>query len=111
MIRRIAVASATLWVTACPLVTYAAPASCESLAKLSFPQVTITTAQEVTSGEFSSPDAGRGPGGGRLTNLPAFCRVALTVAPQIHVEVWLPRDTWNRSYRGEGGGGYAGTIS
>src|SRR5205823_5359522 len=31
--------------------------------------------------------------------------------PQIHIEVWLPKDSWNGSYRGEGGGGYAGSVS
>ena len=88
---------------------HAAPAPCESLATLSLPQATITAAQGITAGEFSA-GAG-GPGGGRLANLPAFCRVALTVQPQIRIEVWLPRDNWNGSFRGEGGGGYAGNIS
>jgi pimeloyl-ACP methyl ester carboxylesterase len=88
---------------------HAAPASsCESLAKLSLPETTITSAQENTTGEFN---AGSGFGGGRLASLPAFCRVALTVQPQIRIEVWLPKDNWNGSYRGEGGGGYAGNIS
>jgi pimeloyl-ACP methyl ester carboxylesterase len=36
--------------------------------------------------------------------------VALTVSPQIRIEIWLPKDTWNGRYRGEGGGGYAGQI-
>jgi pimeloyl-ACP methyl ester carboxylesterase len=35
----------------------------------------------------------------------------LTVAPKIKIEVWLPKDTSNGRYRGEGGGGYAGQIS
>jgi hypothetical protein len=46
-----------------------------------------------------------------LDNLPAFCRVALTVAPQINIEVWLPTDTHNGRFQAVGGGGYAGSIS
>ena len=111
MIRTVVIAFATLLATACPLAAHAAPAVCESLATLSLPEATITAAEDVTSGEFSPPGVGRGPGGGRLTNLPAFCRVALTVTPQIRIEIWLPKDGWNGSYRGEGGGGYAGSIS
>ena len=90
---------------------HAAPAECSSLLKLSLPQATITAAQDVSTGEYAPPAGGFGPGGGRLSDLPVFCRVALTVQPQIHIEVWLPKDNWNGSYRGEGGGGYAGTIS
>jgi pimeloyl-ACP methyl ester carboxylesterase len=111
MIRSVALASATLAFSLHSFAAHAAPASCDSLAKLALPEATVTAAQDVTSGEFAPAEGGRGPGGGRLTGLPPFCRVALTVAPQIHIEVWLPRDTWNGSYRGEGGGGYAGSIS
>ena len=110
MIRRVVLATATVWFAAHACVAHAAPASCESLSKLSLPGTTSITAEEITAGEFAAP-GGRGPGGARLTGLPPFCRVALTVSPQIHIEVWMPKDTWNGSYRGEGGGGYAGTIS
>ena len=42
----------------------------------------------------------------------AFCRVQITVEPQIHIEVWLPpRASWNHRFQAEGGGGYAGVIS
>lgn len=83
-----------------------AAASCESLAALNLPETTVTLAQEVSSGSFTPPG-----GSTPLTGLPVFCRVALTVAPAIHIEVWLPKATWNERYRGEGGGGYAGSIS
>jgi pimeloyl-ACP methyl ester carboxylesterase len=87
----------------------AAPASaavpCAELGSLSLPDTTVTAAEEVATGVFAPPV------GPPLDNLPAFCRVALTVSPQIRIEVWLPRDTWNGRYRGEGGGGYAGQIS
>lgn len=80
-------------------------AACADLVKLALPDTTITSAEEIAAGAYT-------PAGGRpLPNLPAFCRVALTVAPQIRIEVWMPRDNWNGRYVGEGGGGYAGQIS
>ena len=83
----------------------AAATACAELATLSLPQTTVTAALEVQAGNYAPP---QGPA---QADLPAFCRVALTVAPQIHIEIWLPKDTWNGRYRGEGGGGYAGQIS
>src|SRR5262245_17995706 len=83
----------------------AAATACAELATLSLPQTTVTAAHEVPAGNYTPP---QGPA---QVDLPAFCRVALTVAPQIHIEIWLPKDTWNGRYRGEGGGGYAGQIS
>ena len=92
--------------------TAMAAVPCVDLMKLSLPESTITAAEEVTGGTFSLPQGTFSPpGAGPLSNLPAFCRVAVTVAPQIKIEVWLPKDAWNGRYRGEGGGGYAGTIS
>jgi hypothetical protein len=79
--------------------------NCAELMSLRLAETTITAAEEIPAGTYTPP------GFPPLTNLPAFCRVALTVAPQVHIEVWMPKDTWNRRYRGEGGGGYAGSIS
>ena len=81
--------------------------SCAQLAGLNLRDTTITAAQEVPAGPFTPPGATKPIAGG---DLPAFCRVALTVAPAINIEVWLPKD-WNRRYQGVGGGGYAGVIS
>jgi pimeloyl-ACP methyl ester carboxylesterase len=79
--------------------------NCADLTTLRLADTAITAAEEVTSGSYT-------PAGGMpLNNLPAFCRVTLTVAPQIRIEVWMPKDSWNERYRGEGGGGYAGSIS
>lgn len=79
--------------------------NCGDLMNLRLAETTITAAEDVRAGSYA-------PAGGMpLNNLPAFCRVALTVAPQIKIEVWMPKDTWNERYRGEGGGGYAGSIS
>ena len=82
-----------------------APVPCAQLATIALPEATVTAAEEVPAGEYAPP------AGPRQTNLPAFCRVALTVSPQIRIEVWLPKEAWNGRYRGEGGGGYAGQVS
>ena len=67
----------------------AAPVPCGDLARLSLPDTTVTAVEEIAAGAYA-PAVGP-----RLANLPAFCRVALTVSPQIRIEVWLPKDTWN----------------
>ena len=79
---------------------------CDTLSNLPLREATITAAHEVPAGSFTPPGSVN-----PITNLPAFCRVALTVAPAISIEVWMPKTTWNERYRGEGGGGYAGSIS
>jgi feruloyl esterase len=94
--------------------------SCESLAALTLPNTTVTSAQAVAAGAFTPPAAGRGGrGGGPPANpyarLPAFCRVAATVKPSsdsdVKVEVWLPASGWNGKFQAVGNGGWAGTIS
>src|SRR6266702_3594762 len=79
---------------------------CDTLSNLPLREATITAAHEVPAGSFTPPGSAN-----PITNLPAFCRIALTVAPAISIEVWMPKTTWNERYRGEGGGGYAGSIS
>jgi hypothetical protein len=87
--------------------TSAAPVvPCESLADLALPDTTTISATSVPAGSFDPP--GPTP---PIANLPAFCRVALTVAPQINIEVWLPTDTYNDRFQAVGGGVYAGNIS
>jgi pimeloyl-ACP methyl ester carboxylesterase len=95
---------ASLCTVGLPVVA-AAATPCADLASLPLAETTITAAHEVPAGSFTPP------GSGTQTNLPAFCRVALTVAPAIRIEVWMPSASWNERYRGEGGGGYAGVIS
>src|SRR5512134_2980224 len=99
------VASATLICMLLQPVSAPAAMSCAALATLQLPETTITAAHEVPAGSFTPPV------GAPLPNLPEFCRVALTVAPAIRIEVWLPKSTWNERYQGVGGGGYAGSIS
>jgi hypothetical protein len=80
--------------------TASAAGKCEGLAALKLPQVTITGAQTVQPGSFSAPD------GEVLNNLPSFCRVVAfaTPTPQSHIdfEVWMPVNSWNKRFRGEG---------
>src|SRR5437763_13770680 len=91
------------------VVTAHAATACESLTSVAIPFATITTAQSVAAGTFTPPT------GAPINNLPAFCRVALTMAPSadssIRVEVWMPTAGWTGRYQGTGGGGYTGSIS
>src|SRR5207344_3647289 len=63
-------------------------ATCESLSSLALPNTTVTIAQAVPAGSFTTPF------NATLINLPAFCRVAATLKPSsdsdIKIEVWLP---------------------
>src|SRR6202158_2922270 len=77
---------------------------CERLSSLSLPGVTITLAQTVAAGPFTPP-ASRA-----AVNVPAFCRVAGTITPEVHFELWMPA-TWNRKLLTAGNGGLAGTIN
>jgi len=81
---------------------------CESLAKLSLPHATITSAARVDGASFAPPQ------GQPMTGLPAFCRVAGVLAPtsdsHIELEVWLPAAGWNGKLQGIGNGGLAGSI-
>ncbi len=87
----------------------AAAAACDTLAGLTLPNTTITSATLVAAGEFSLP------GGPRFDNLPAFCRVAATLKPSadsdIKIEVWMPAAGWNGKFQGVGNGGWSGSIS
>ena len=83
-------------------------ASCEDMAKVSFPDATISSAALSPAGTFTPP---LGP---PLRNLPAFCRVALVLKPSgdshIETEVWLPAAGWNGKFVQVGNGGAAGSI-
>jgi feruloyl esterase len=100
------------------LARQASPASgsCEAIRTLKLPNTTITMADAVEAGKANV----QLPGGGSLppavaASLPAFCRVAATIAPtpdsDIKMEVWLPASGWNGKFAGVGNGGWAGTIS
>jgi feruloyl esterase len=89
-------------------------ASCEGLAALPVPNVTITLAKAVDAGAFAlSPSAG-GPAPSGAAALPAFCRVAATLKPtsdsDIKIELWMPSANWNGKFQAVGNGAFNGTI-
>ena len=113
-------ASAFLFaISACVQVMAATP--CESLIALKLPNTTITFAQMVSAGAFTSPSPFPSPGlrGGMTIvaakDLPAFCRVGavtrLSSDSEIKFEVWMPASNWNGKFIGVGNGGMAGSIS
>lgn len=87
------------------------PQSCEGLQSLSMANVTVTSAA-VVSGSFTPPGA-TNPNA-TIANLPAFCRVAVTLTPtadsDIKTEFWLPMSGWNRKLQSVGNGAWAGVI-
>jgi feruloyl esterase len=94
--------------------------SCASLAKLTLPDTTITTAHELGAGEFKFPPHPPGSGGypsnmDEAKIMPAFCMVEATIKPtkdsDIKIEVWLPLKGWNGKFIGVGNGGWGGRIS
>ncbi len=92
----------------------AAAVPCESLASLSLPNTTITSAQTVAAGKYTPPAASGGGQAGAFQNLPAFCRVAATLRPSsdsdIKVEVWMPAMGWNGYFQARGSSGMGGAI-
>lgn len=89
------------------LILGAAPAAmaasaCRDLALLRLHGTLITVAEEI-SGPFRA-------GPGAPLNLPAICRVAGKVNPDIRFEVWMPGN-YNGRFQAVGGGGLAGSIS
>lgn len=88
-------------------------ASCESLAKLTLPDTTITLAKSEPAGtaRLSSPT---GMPGLPFENLPEFCRVLGDIKPtkdsDIKFELWMPTTGWNGRFMGLGNGGWAGGI-
>jgi feruloyl esterase len=98
--------------------TLQAATTCESLTSLSSATTTITLAQTVAAGAFSVPAAGRGRGGdpnAAFKDLPAFCRVAVTLKPSpdsdIKMELWMPASGWNGKLEANGNGGWTGSIA
>ena len=106
--RSVIVASAALWAVSAH--AQDAPSMCESLASsLKLNVTTVTSSIPVTSGQFMPLD-----GQPLQLNLPAFCRVELTIAPtgdsDIKTEVWLPMSGWNGRFLAVGNGAWGGSI-
>ncbi|MGJ5075867.1 tannase/feruloyl esterase family alpha/beta hydrolase [Bradyrhizobium oligotrophicum] len=91
------------------IATPCAATPCSNLQTLALEHTTITLATDITSGVFTVP--GSNPAQD-ITGLPAFCRVAATIAPTvdsaIKIEVWLPASTWSGRFLGLGSGGFGG---
>ena len=88
--------------------------ACAKLAALKLTNATITSANIVEAGAFSTP-GGTGPrNASGFKDLPAFCRVAATLTPSsdsdIKIEVWLPVANWNGKLMAVGNGGWSGAI-
>ena len=85
-----------------------AATNCEDLKRLNLSGASITAVQPVPAGEFTPPE------GRAIPNVPAFCRLAITLMPSsdsdIRLEVWLPLSNWNNKFQGIGNGGFAGSI-
>jgi tannase/feruloyl esterase len=86
--------------------TFALPlaaGTCESLASLRAPGMTIESARNSTGRQFQ-------------VSLPSFCRVTATLRPasdsEIKMEVWLPEaPAWNGKYEAAGNGGWGGSLN
>jgi len=95
-----------------------AQAACEDLLRLDVGAGRVTAATLVAAGGFAEPrgpGAPPGVGAGVYANVPAFCRLEVTLTPtadsDIKSEIWLPASGWNGKYVGIGNGIWAGQIS
>jgi len=84
--------------------------SCESLGSMRLTEAKISSAESVPAGDFTPPS-----GGQPIHNLPALCRIVLTLTPsidsEIKVEVWMPLTGWNQKLQAVGNGGWSGAIN
>jgi feruloyl esterase len=88
--------------------------ACERLSRsLSLPGTTVLLTQVVPAGSFAPPGGGA-PAARAAASLPAFCRVALKIAPSsdsdIRSEIWLPVSGWNGKFLQVGNGAWGGSI-
>ena len=96
-----------------------AATSCDKLASLALPNVTITLARDVAAGAFTpSTDPGSDdppPNLRAFSALSGFCRVAATLKPSsdsdIKIEVWMPTENWNGKYQAVGNGAFSGAVN
>jgi feruloyl esterase len=100
-------------------ISYAEAATCKSLEQLKIPQTTIVKEESFEAGKFVPPGKEDPRLAERFKRIPAFCRVQVLVetepgnsSSRINMEVWLPPEAaWNHKFRGEGNGGFAGSIN
>ncbi|MGD0631139.1 MAG: tannase/feruloyl esterase family alpha/beta hydrolase, partial [Terracidiphilus sp.] len=90
--------------------------ACEKLAKLSPPAAKVVSASLVAEHSFIPPGSNAPDPEEKSVfgATPAFCRVVLLATPTadsaIPIEVWMPAKGWNGRFRGQGNGGFAGSI-
>ncbi len=86
-------------------------AACTQALDLSLSNATVTAANFVPEGPYSTRRGGRD----FALDLPAHCRVSILLTPSvdshIEMELWLPTETWNGKFLAVGNGGWAGSIS
>ena len=95
-----------------------AAACAQLVASLKLTNTTVTSSQAVAAGQFVQPGARTNEDGTPAVrpygDLPAFCRVRLTIRPSadsdIKSEVWLPLAGWNGKMLQVGNGAWGGTI-
>jgi feruloyl esterase len=85
-------------------------ASCGDLAKLTLPDVSVSSAGAVAAGAYAPPGTS-----GKPVTVSAFCRVELRATPtadsRIGIEVWMPEGSaWNGKLLGIGNGGYSSVL-
>src|SRR5215468_4985733 len=90
-------------------------AACDRLAaSLKLTNAKVTAAHAVSGGRFTPPAAPGADAPKPIADLPAFCRVELTLTPSadsdIKSEVWLPLTGWNGKFQQVGNGAWAGSI-
>ncbi len=114
--KKIAMTVVCAWLGAMLLYAQSRPAAptaaaCANLASLGLSGATITSAKLVPPGQFTPPG---GRGGAAYADVPAFCRVAMTIKPSsdsdIKSEIWLPIFGWNGKFQEVGNGGWGGSI-
>src|SRR5262245_14222656 len=95
-----------------PRAAVAAPMACESLAKMTLANGTVTSAESIAAGGFVPQPPPNAAAAKVFSTLPAFCRVAARLTPtpdsDIRIEVWLPLSGWNRKVQASGNGGLSG---
>jgi feruloyl esterase len=93
----------------------AEPEACDALhARLQLSHTTVTASHVVAAGRFTAPGASGAAASQPYADLPAFCRVQMTIRPSsdsdIRSEVWLPQSGWNGKFQAVGNGAWAGSI-
>src|SRR5438552_4466699 len=82
----------------------AAALACAKVASTPLQNATVTAAQPVDAGAMQ-----------QFSNLPAFCRVAVTLKPSsdsdIKMELWLPAAGWNGKFQEVGNGAFSGSLA